>query len=273
MIPKRKLKKERKHMRTSKIHRLISAGLGVLACVVVAQTSEARKIQGFEAGDPAFTSKGDAGNQGTYQADAPQEGSVQFLITTINTGANEDGATPQSGTSAVAFSTLNSFFFNTTIANQTGSGLLIPFTFLAGDTTLTFQYDFLSNEPNNVPARADFAFEALFDPGTSSLLGSVTHFATASASSPSLLFGAQTPFIFHTGYQTFTISLTGLGLVAGNTYDLGLGVVDATNSDHASGLLVDNVQVVGVPEPSTVGLGIAGAVLMVALRSRIKRKS
>src|SRR5476651_1380960 len=158
-------------MRTNTIHRLISAGLGMLVCLVIAQTSEARKIEGFESGDPAFTKTGDAGNQGTYQGEAPPEGSVQFLITTINTGANEDGATPQSGTSAVAFSTLNSFFFNTAIANQTGSGLLIPFTFLAGDTTLTFQYDFLSNEPNNAPARADFAFEALFNPGTSSLVG------------------------------------------------------------------------------------------------------
>jgi hypothetical protein len=243
----------------------------MLVCLVIAQTSEARKIEGFESGDPAFTKTGDAGNQGTYQGEAPPEGSVQFLITTINTGANEDTFTPQSGTSAVAFSTLNSFFFNTTVSNQTGSGLLIPFTFLAGDTTLTFQYDFLSNEPNQQTPRADFAFEALFNPGTSSLVGSVTHFATASALSPNLLFGAQTPFTFHTGYQTFTISLTGLGLVAGTTYDLGLGVADATNSDHASGLLVDNILI--VPEPSTVGLGIAGAVLMVALRSRIKRKS
>ena len=245
----------------------------MLACLVVAQTSEARKIQGFEAGDPAFTKTGDAGNQGTYQGEAPPEGSVQFLISTINTGANEDGATAQSGTSAVAFSTLNSFFFNTTVSNQTGSGLLIPFTFLAGDTTLTFQYDFLSNEPNQTTPRNDFAFEALFDPASGTpLIGSVTHFAQVTGTSFSL-FGAQTPFIFHTGYQTFTISLTGLGLVAGTTYDLGLGVADATNSDHASGLLVDNVQVIGVPEPSTVGLGIAGAVLMVALRSRIKRKS
>jgi hypothetical protein len=243
--------------------------------MVVAQTSEARKIGGFEAGDPAFSKSGDAGNQGTYQGEAPPEGSVQFLITTINTGANEDGATPQSGTSAVAFGTLNSFFFNTTIANQTGSGLLIPFTFLAGDTSLTFQYDFLSNEPNNTPTpRADFAFEALFNPGTSSLVGSVTHFATASALSPSLLFGAQTPFIFHTGYQTFTLSLSGLGLVAGTTYDLGLGVADANpNSDHASGLLVDNVQVTGVPEPTTIAFCIGGAALLGALRIRIKHRS
>jgi hypothetical protein len=46
--------------------------------------------------------------------------------------------------------------------------------------------------------------------------------------------------------------------------------MDATNTDGRSGLLIDNIQV-NVPEPSTVGLGIAGAVLLVALRSRIKK--
>lgn len=247
----------------------------MLTCMVIAQISDAqtRKIEGFEAGDPAFTSIGDAGNQGSYQGEAPPEGSVQYLITTVRTTDIEDGVTPQSGTNAASFSALNTFFFNTTVNNEDGSGLLIPFTFMTGDTTLTFQYDFLSNEPAQSTPRGDFAFEALFNPGTSSLVGSVTHFAIASASSPSLLFGAESPFIFHTGYQTFTLSLTGLGLTVGTTYDLGIGVADATNTSHASGLLVDNVQVAAVPEPSTVGLGIAGAVLMVALRSRIKRKS
>ena len=240
----------------------------MLTCIVVAQTSEARKIQGFEAGDPAFTKSGDAGNQGTYQGAAPPEGSFQFLITTIGTAGNEDGAIPQSGTGSVSFSTLNAFFFNTTVSNEDGSGILIPFSVLAGDTTLSFQYDFLSNEPFQSTPRNDFAFAALFDP-TNTLVGSVNHFATEATSSFSL-FGAQSPFIFHTGLQTFSLSLVGL---APGAYTFGIGVADATNIDHASGLLIDNVQVAGVPEPSTVGLGIAGAVLMVALRSRIKRKS
>jgi PEP-CTERM motif len=241
----------------------------VLACMVVAQTSEARKIEGFEAGDPAFTKTGDAGNQGTYQTEAPPEGSFQFLITTIGTG-NEDGALPQSGTASVAFSTLNTFFKNTTVSNEDGSAILIPFNILSGDTSLTFQYDFLSNEPAQSPARNDFAFAALFDP-TNTLVGSVNHFATVTGSLFSN-FGAQSPFIAHTGPQTFTLSLVGL---APGAYTFGIGVTDVTNIDHASGLLIDNVQVAGaaVPEPSTVGLGIAGAVLMVALRSRIKRKS
>jgi hypothetical protein len=46
-------------------------------------------------------------------------------------------------------------------------------------------------------------------------------------------------------------------------------VEDAQTADHASGLLIDNVQV--VPEPSVFGLAIAGAALLAGVRRRIKR--
>jgi hypothetical protein len=234
--------------------------------MVIAQTSEARKIQGFESGDPAFTTKGDAGTKGTYQGEAPPEGSFQFLITTIRAIDSEDGVTNQSGTDAVSNATLSTFFNGISLLGVDGSGVLIPFTVLAGDTSLTFQYDFLSNEPAQTTPHNDFAFEALFS-GTT-LVGSVNTFAQVTGTSFSL-FGAQSPFIFHTGYLTFTMSLVGL---APGSYSLGIGVEDRTDANHASGLLIDNFQV-NIPEPSTIGLGVAGAVLLVALRSRIKRKS
>jgi hypothetical protein len=47
--------------------------------------------------------------------------------------------------------------------------------------------------------------------------------------------------------------------------------MDAKDMDIASGLLVDNISITAVPEPSTIGLGIAGAVLLVALRNRFKK--
>jgi hypothetical protein len=255
-------------MRANKIHQLMSASLGVLACVVFAQTSEAqtRKIEGFEAGDPAFTKSGDAGNQGTYQGEAPPEGSVQYLITTVGSHTGEDNVTPQSGTAASSFSTLNSFFNNTTVSNEEGSGILIPFTLLSGDTTLTFQYDFLSNEPAQGTPHNDFALEALFN-SSNTLVGSVSHFATVTGSSFSN-FGAGSPFIAHTGYQTFSLSLVGL---SPGSYTLGIGVSDATDINHASALLLDNVQITGVPEPTTIAFCIAGAALLGALR--LKRRS
>jgi hypothetical protein len=49
--------------------------------------------------------------------------------------------------------------------------------------------------------------------------------------------------------------------------------MDATTADNSSGLLIDNIQVTPVPEPTTIGFSVAGAALLVALRKRIKRTS
>ena len=254
-------------MRASKIHWLISAGLGVLACMVFAQTSEARKIQGFEAGDPAVTSAGDASALGTFQAEAPPEGSDQFLITSIKTG-DGDSLTPVSGTNAITNASLQTFFHGITLLGTEGSGVLIPFTVLAGDTTLSFQYDFLTNEDqSNGSHHNDFAFDALFNSSNALVAGSQNTFATVNLSTLNL-FGAQSPFIFHTGYQTLTLNISAL---APGNYTLGLGVEDRTTSDANSGLLIDNFQI--VPEPSTIGLGLAGAVLLLALRRGLFRRA
>ncbi len=242
-----------------------------MTLVALAQSGQAAgKVTGFETGDEAITSTGDAGvRTAAYQGQAAPEGSNQYLITTIGTNSiNEDGATPQSGTAASSFSTLNSFFFGQTVSNQEGSGVLIPFTVGAGDTTLSFQYDFLSNEPGQTTPRGDFAFDAVFSLGgvLQSGLG-ITHFQTASASNPAnLLVG--TPFVFHTGYQTLSLNVAGL---AAGTYDLAIGVSDVTNTSHASGLLIDNVRVNAVPEPSTLGLIVAGAAGFAAVRRRIRK--
>jgi len=256
-------------MRATSFSRLVGSALGVLALVAFTHAGYAAgRVTGFESGDEAIQSIGDAGTQGTYQGEAPPEGSLQYLITTIGTNsANEDGLTKQSSSNAVASASLNTFFFGQAVSNQEGSGILIPFTVGAGDTTLTFQYDFLSNEPAQATPRADFAFDAIFTTG-GTLQGSVNHFQTASASNPASLFGAQTPFIFHTGYQTLSLNISGL---AAGTYDLGIGVSDTTNTSHASGLLIDNVQVAAVPEPSTLGLMLAGVASLAAVRRRIRK--
>jgi hypothetical protein len=235
--------------------------------VALSQTADARKIEGFESGDPAVSSTGDAGNQGTFQATAPPEGSSQYLLTTINSGDGE-GLSPVSGTNAVSNSALQTFFHNITLAGGfQGSGVLIPFTIAAGETILTFQFDFLSNEPAQAPAsqRNDFAFAVLFD-STNTLQGTVNRFATVTTSIFTS-FGAGSPFIFHTGVQTATLSLSGL---APGMYTIGIGVDDAATTQTASGILIDNFQV--VPEPSIMALAMTGAALLFAgLRWRAKR--
>ncbi len=245
-----------------------------MTLAVLAQTGQAAgRVTGFETGDEAISSIGDAGVQGTYQGEAAPEGSNQYLITTIGSNAvNEDGVTKQSSSNAAGFAALNTFFGGQTVSNEEGSAILIPFTVGAGDKTISFQYDFLSNEPAQTTPRGDFAFDAIFTPGpTLTLDGTVSHFQTASASNPGNLFTPlESPFIFHTGYQTLSIDVSSL---APGTYDLGIGVSDATNTSHASALLIDNVNVnaAAVPEPSTLGLILAGAASLAAVRRRIRK--
>lgn len=228
-------------------------------------TAAYAQAQGFEPGNPAVVSIGDAGIRGSYQGQGAPQGSNQFLLTTIGSMSNEDSITSQSGVFAVGNVSLQNFFGIALTGNE-GSGVLIPFTVGVGDTLLTFQYDFLSNEVFQSMPRDDFAFAAIFNSGNA-LQGSVN--TVASVFNPPVAFdgfGGGIPFQFHTGLQTFSLSLASL---APGNYTLGIGIEDRSTADHASGLLIDNVQV--VPEPSVFALIAAGAGLMLGLRRRIKR--
>ena len=240
--------------------------VALLACAALPAAAYAQ-AQGFEPGDPAVASIGDAGiRTGSYQGQAAPQGNNQFLLTTIGSMSNEDSLTSQSGLFAVSNSALQAFFNGLTIIGNEGSGVMIPFTVGAGDTLLTLQYDLLSNEVFQMPKRDDFAFGAIFN-ASNVLQGSVNQFGSVNNPPADFnLFGGQTPFQFHTGYQTLSFSLVGL---APGSYNLGIGIADRLTADHASGLLLDNVQV--VPEPSVFALAAAGAGLMLGLRRRIKR--
>ena len=49
-------------------------------------------------------------------------------------------------------------------------------------------------------------------------------------------------------------------------YTLGIGVVDGTTTDVPSALLLDNIQLFEVPEPSTLALALVSAGLLFAAR-------
>jgi hypothetical protein len=249
-------------MRATAKRRWLLIAVTLVASGALTGLAQASTVQGFESGDPAVTSIGDAGKQGSFQGQAPPQGTMQFLLTTVGMTSNEDGVTAQSGTFAVGNAALQTFFHGVALGGFEGSGVLIPFTVSAADKQLTFQYDFLSNEPFQSMPRADFAFTAIFN-AANALQGSTSTFAVESPSMQT--FNSQTPFIFHTGLQTLTLSL---GALAPGNYTLGIGVEDASTADHASGVLIDNVQL--VPEPSVFALAIAGAGLLIGVRRRIK---
>ena len=248
--------------------RLLTVGSACALLLSLSLTAQAARVGGFEPGDPAVTKSGDGSVQQTFQGVTPTEGANQYLITTINR-ADGDGLTPVSGTNAVLNTTLQTFFNGTGLTGTEGSGFLIPFTVNAGDQFLTLQYDFLTNEiaPGN---HNDIAFGLTFN-SSNTLIGGVRTITTANLaqSGLSLLANQNGPFQFETGYQPFSISLAGF---APGSYTLGIGVEDRTTSDIPSGVLVDNIQITAaVPEPSTIGLILAGAISCVAVRRRIRK--
>ena len=256
-------------------------GLAAICCSVLicasANLVHAVVIEGFESTllVQGSNAKGDASIQGVYFGINPTELSKQLLLTTIGNADVGAGYGSQSGTNAVPVngtSGLAAFFGipTTTINNGVGangtegSGFKESFGFSAGDT-LSFNYDFMTQEPTTGGAK-DFAFVVLLDNvGNVVQYSVIANYANATLATS----GAGNPFGNETGYQTFQLTVPTTG-----SYTLGFGVVDTGNAatdTNPSGLLVDNIQVTAVPEPTTIAFSIAGAVLLVALRSRIRK--
>lgn len=257
----------------NKFSRFLSIGSVCALVLSLNLTAQAaRRVGGFEAGDQTVTPTnkiGDASAQGTFQGATPFEGIGQYLITTINS-ADGDALAPVSGTSAVVNSALSSFFHGASPAGVEGSGFYLTFTVNPGDLFLTFNYDFLTNE-SPAPFHNDTAFVDIFNSANVLQAGSGTLTnATLSQAGLSQLTDQSGPFQFHTGYQPFSISLA--SYAAGN-YTVGFGIQDRTTGDIPSGLLIDNVNITtaAVPEPSTIGLILAGAASFLAVRRRIKK--
>ena len=251
------------------IGRLGAVLIGVLL-ISLGGIARATLVEGFESG--AFgageSATGDAGIKGTYFGIAPAEGTKQLLLTTINNG-HDPSYTNQSGSDAVDNATLATFFgvsgslIRDGIAvSQEGSGFKMDLGMLTAGTVITLSYDFLTDEvaPNQ---HNDFAFYTLTGKAGVTVISDTNSGLLHPTTDPT------NPFALETGYQTLVINITATG-----TYTLGLGVSDATTTDNPSGLLIDNIQVVSpVPEPTTIAFSVAGAALLVALRSRIRKSS
>ncbi|MFB2938905.1 PEP-CTERM sorting domain-containing protein [Aerosakkonemataceae cyanobacterium BLCC-F154] len=122
-----------------------------------------------------------------------------------------------------------------------GSALKQIITAEAGEV-LTFNWNFLTNEPAESTDFNDFAFFTIN--GNPVKLGDTFSEFSSSA----------TPFEKETGFKSKSYKFQNSG-----TYTLGFGVVDVYDAGKNSGLLIDNVALSkpasSVPEPSTV-LGV-----------------
>ncbi len=138
----------------------------------------------------------------------------------------------------------------------TGSAIRQTFTAKAGDI-LTFDWNFLTNEVL-FPSLNDFSFVSI---------SSLTELADTTFS-PTVI-SLSTQFLQETSFQPFSFVIPTTG-----TYTLGIGITDWRDSTTDSGLLVDNVKLISVPEPtsmlSVLGFGALGAPLVLKRKQQKK---
>jgi hypothetical protein len=211
-------------------------------------------VQDFEAGIAPGNVFGDAGRRGTYGV-PPFGGSFQLLLTTFNAG---DGG-GLSGTNAIPVNgaggltsqlglPAGTITFPGAVPVGTGSAYQMSLGALVVGQQVGFSYDFLTSEGGH----PDFAFAALQNTTT----GVVTYIAFANANQAGLVVSPSPNFNLETGY----ITLAGINVSAAGNYILSIGVADANNTSIQSGLLLDNITVSAVPEPSTLALALIGTV-------------
>jgi len=233
----------------------------------------AATVEGFESTTLSATNSiGDASiRTPNYFGINPTEGTHELLLTTISTAGSHDPGPTQSGTNAASVSSLATFLGvstsnirDGTTTGTEGSAFKLDLGMVTAGSTITFNYDFLTNDSAPPNGHNDFAFITLT--GNTGNTPIVTDEVT-SLQTPTT--GVGNPFVLETHYQTYTININTTG-----NYTLGIGVVDGTTFDTSSALLVDNISVnpgAAVPEPSTIGLIIAGAGSFLAARRRLRK--
>jgi len=217
-----------------------SAVLSIGVLFTLAGQSDGAIVEGFETTTLNSTNSiGDASiRSGNYFGIAPTDGTHQLLLTTISTVAAHDPGPNQSGTNAVSVSSLAAFLGvstssirDGTVTGQEGSAFQLSLGTVAAGTTISFKYDFLTNEVQP-GAHNDFAFITLTGMSGNTPVVSDTLrplFPTT---------GVGNPFVLNTLYQTYSFTVATAGI-----YTLGIGIVDGTTTDTSSALLVDSINV------------------------------
>lgn len=183
---------------------------------------------GFETGDfTGWTTVGQTSVENfIFSSSRGTEGLFQALLTT--------------GEDAVADSRLETFLgLDVGSLDELGNGIATvgsairqSFSAQAGDL-LTFDFNFLTNEATP-DFFNDFAFVSVIS-------------LSELADTNSQFMSSLSPFSEETGFGTFSFTVPTSG-----DYVLGLGVTDVEDEVVDSGLLIDNVQLTSVPEPSAL---------------------
>ena len=259
--------------------KVLYTAISVFASLAFPTTAQAAIINGgFENGFGNWQTLGDYRLENSAFGTGTVEGNVQAFLSTafkevlgVDRNGNEiegGNAAPATYITGVAENSLegffgvSQFFGNDSLAEAIeGSAIKQTFTGRAGQT-LSFAWNFLTNESIGSSANPDFndfAFATLSNNSQNSF------FRLADTTTNFLANGSQTNFFEETGFKTFSYTLPTDG-----EYTLGFGVVDVGEPTVISGLLVDKVQ--AVPETSsTVSLLFLGMGAVSVLKRRQKR--
>jgi hypothetical protein len=230
--------------------------------LALASTAPAVVVQDFESGiGPNGFIFGDSARIGTYAGIAPFAGAGQLMLTTFGSNASDGGGITGGG-NAVLVAALNTSLGlpngtiqalapagSTPITEGSGYSFTLPTTLNVGDV-VSFSYNFLTADG----LHQDFAFAVLLNTATQA----TTSILLANALTtplPGTGGNASSPFNAGTGYLTSA----GFTIAAAGNYQISFGVIDANNNQLGSGLLLDNITVTSVPEPSTLALAGLGA--------------
>jgi len=224
-----------------------------LCALVPARSSQGGVVNGgFEMGIlTGWTLAGSGQATGSGIGVTPTEGIFQgYIETTGNFTVSAPAVAASLGVTGPAISGLGAG------VPVNGSGLSQNVIVSAGDT-LTFDWNFLTDELSESPTFNDFGFFTIS--GAAYLLAS-RNSSTYDLVSPPAGFDGQTDW----STQTYTFPAAG-------AFTIGFGVFNVGDAGHNSVLLLDGISI-SVPEPSSLVLGIAGLVGigLVALRKKIR---
>jgi len=208
---------------------------------------------GFETGTIAGWSVTGSGHTATASVGVtPTVGTYQgYIETTGNFTALAPAVVASLGLTGPAIAALGAG------TPTNGTGISQDVTVSAGDT-LTFDWDFLTDELNEAATYNDFAFLSV--DGTAYLLAS-RNSSTYNIVSPPAGFDGQTDW--QAGSYTFT---------SAGTFKIGFGVFNVGDTGHNSVLLIDNVSL-PVPEPTTALLAAFGLSFVIGLARRPRTKA
>lgn len=235
---------------------------------------------GFESSFTSWTQAGKTLVINNTLGSGPTEGSSQAFLATVTDGTVNPDITAGTGVSP----NTTAAALGVTVAELNGLGngsayigsAISQTIHLNAGETLSFDWNFMTNQTykdgvfNFAPSAAnnDFAIVALTKAGSPVVrakLADVFYGYAVNPGSPGgfdsgfSLTPIQNPFLSETGFHQYSFLATSTG-----NYTLGLGVISATTNPNPNGinsaLLIDNVKVAVVPEPTSMlalGLGLA----------------